>query len=44
MPQATIAPYVYQPPDILLHLAAQITLDLVFTINDLAQRGNFRLC
>jgi hypothetical protein len=43
MTQPTIAPNIDQAPDVLLHLAAQITLDPMLTVDYLAQRGDLSL-
>jgi len=43
MTYASIASYILQAPDIHLHLTPQVTLNLVFPLNDLAQGGYFRL-
>ena len=43
MTQASIAPNVHQTPDVHLYLTPQVALDLVPTVNGLAQRCNLRL-
>jgi len=43
MAQSPIAANIYQASDIRLHLAPQISLNLVATANDLTQRSNIRL-
>jgi hypothetical protein len=41
--QTSIAPNIYQAPDVHLHCTPQVTLNLAITVNDLAQRGDLRL-
>jgi hypothetical protein len=41
--QTSVAPDVYQAPDVSLHLTPQVPLNLVPTVNGLTQRGDLRL-
>jgi hypothetical protein len=43
MTQPTVTPDVYQAPDVLLHFAPQVTLDLILSVNHLTQRSDLCL-